>query len=161
MLIIGCGNRDRGDDAAGLLVAERLRDLAAEAVNVTVELCSGEATELVDLWSADDEVIVVDAVAGDAPAGTIRRWQSDIPAATRSASASTHGFSLREAIPLAQIMGRLPKSLRIYGIEGRQFELGSSISAEVERAVEDAAQEIRAEIARTAWRLRVLPIDQS
>lgn len=152
MLIIGCGNRDRGDDAAGLLVAERLRDLTAEAVNVTIELCSGEATELVELWSTDDEVIVVDAVSGDAPAGTIHRWQSDIPATTRSASASTHGFGLREAIPLAQIMGRLPKFLRIYGIEGRQFELGPSISPEVQTATEQAAQEIRAEIVRTTRR---------
>lgn len=149
MLIIGCGNRDRGDDAAGLLVAERLRDLTAEADNVTIEFCSGEATELVELWSTDDEVIVVDAVAGDAPAGTIHRWQDDIPATTRSASASTHGFGLREAIPLAQIMGRLPKLLRIYGIEGRQFEISSAISPEVRSAAEAAAQEIRAEIART------------
>lgn len=152
MLIIGCGNRDRGDDAAGLLVAERLRDLTAEAVNLTIELCTGEATDLVDLWSTDDEVIVVDAVAGDAPAGTIHRWQSDIPATTRSASASTHGFGLREAIPLAQVMGRLPKCLQIYGIEGRQFETGAGISPEVQRATEQAAQEIRAEIARTAAR---------
>ena len=149
MLIIGCGNRDRGDDAAGLLVAERLRDLAAEAVNVSIELCSGEATELVDLWSRDDEVIVVDAVAGDAPAGTIHCWDDDIPPRTGSASASTHGFGLREAIPLAQIMGRLPKLLRIYGIEGRQFEIGAGISPEVQSAAEQAAQEIRAEIART------------
>ena len=150
MLIIGCGNRDRGDDAAGLLVAEKLRDLTEELINVTIELCSGEATELVDLWSTDDEVIVVDAVAGGAPAGTIHRWQSDIPATTRSASASTHGFGLREAIPLAQIMGRLPKFLQIYGIEGRQFELGAGISPEVQRATEHAAQEISAAIARTA-----------
>lgn len=148
MLIIGCGNRDRGDDAAGILVAEKLRDLTAEADNVTIEFCSGEATELVELWSTDDEVIVVDAVAGDAPAGTIHRWQSDIPATTRSASASTHGFGLREAIPLAQIMGRLPKSLQIYGIEGRQFEVSAGISPEVQRATEQAAQEIRAEIVR-------------
>lgn len=152
MLIIGCGNRDRGDDAAGLMVAERLRDLTPQAVNLTIELCSGEATDLVDLWSRDDEVIIVDAVAGDAPAGTIHRWQSDIPATTRSASASTHGFGLREAIPLAQIMGRLPKFLQIYGIEGRQFEIGSAVSPEVERASEQAAQEIRAAIARTAAR---------
>ncbi|MGE5324510.1 MAG: hydrogenase maturation protease [Actinomycetota bacterium] len=142
MLIIGCGTRERGDDAAGLLVAERLRELESPAAGVAIQLCSGEASELIDLWSTDDEVIVVDAVVGDAPAGTIHRWQDDIPAGVGSGSASTHGFGLREAIPLAQIMDRLPGFLCIYGIEARVFETGADVSPEVRQAVEQAAQEI-------------------
>ncbi len=31
MMIIGCGNSDRSDDAAGLLVARRLRELGIDA----------------------------------------------------------------------------------------------------------------------------------
>ena len=43
MLIIGCGNRDRGDDAAGVLVAEGLRQLGMD-----VEIRRGEAAELIE-----------------------------------------------------------------------------------------------------------------
>ena len=39
MLIIGCGNRTRGDDGAGVLVAERLRKLGIEAEMRTWRSC--------------------------------------------------------------------------------------------------------------------------
>ena len=48
-LVIGIGHPDRGDDAAGRLVAERLRDRAPPDVRI-VET-DGEAGKLIDLFS--------------------------------------------------------------------------------------------------------------
>jgi hydrogenase maturation protease len=146
MRIIGCGNHERGDDGAGLLVVERLRELGVESLGARTKTCSGEATEVMDAWAADDEVILVDAVVTGASAGTIHRWDNGIPLAGGSISASTHGFGVGEAIRLARALGRYPKSLRVYGIEGRQFELGTEISPEVRLAVENVAQQISMEI---------------
>ena len=67
MLIIGCGNRDRGDDGAGILVAERLRELGIEA-----NTRSGEAVDLIEAWKSADDVIVVDAVVTGAPVARCR-----------------------------------------------------------------------------------------
>jgi len=151
MRIIGCGNRERGDDGAGLLVAERLWELGAasvgvETMGVTTQTSTGEAAELMDAWGADDEVIVIDAVVTGAAVGTIHQWDKGIPLANSTASASTHGFGVGEAIRLAKALGRCPKSLRVYGIEGRQFHSGSGISPEVKRAVNDVAQQISTEV---------------
>ncbi len=150
MQIIGCGHRERGDDAAGVLVVEKLRELGVESTGASLRTCSGEATELMEGWSADDEVIIVDAVVTGAPVGTVHCWQGDLPAAAGSSPASTHGFGVHEAIRLAQALGRVPRSLRIYGIEAGQFATGGVLSAEVQRAVLHVTGQIRTEIVSSA-----------
>jgi hydrogenase maturation protease len=141
MLIIGCGNRQRSDDGAGILVAERLRDLGIPA-----ETRSGEAADLIEAWRGADDVIVVDAVMTGAPVGTVQAWDARQPLASVSTTASTHGLGVAEAIGLAQVLQCLPAQLQVYGIEGRRFEPGAEISPEVQRAIEDVARRIIARL---------------
>ena len=140
MLIITCGNPDRADDAAGVLVAEGLLGLGIHA-----RVCSGEAPDLMEAWSSDDDVIVVDCVVTGAPAGTVHEWNASHPLSFRSAG-TTHGLGLGEAIELARAIGCLPTRLRIYGIEGKNFETGAPISAEVERGIAEVVSKIAAEL---------------
>lgn len=141
MLIIGCGNRQRSDDGAGILVAERLRELGIEA-----DTRSGEAVDLIEAWKGADNVILVDAVLTGAPVGTVQAWDGEqLPASVR-ASASTHGLGVAEAIKLARVLDRLPTRLRVYGIEGRRFEPHAEISAEVRCAVEEVVRRIMADL---------------
>ena len=137
MLVIGCGNPGRSDDGAGILVAQRLRELGLDA-----RVYTGESLGLIDLWEPADEVILVDAVVTGAPAGTIHVWDSRRVALDSKASASTHGLGLAEAIELARCLNRLPSYLQVYGIEGHCFALGTSVSIETQRAVEEVVRRI-------------------
>lgn len=139
MLIIGCGNRHRGDDGAGILVAERLLELGVE-----VETRTGETVDLLEAWNGADDVIVVDAVISGAPAGTVQEWdgREPLPLLRQSASATTHGLSVAEAIELGCVLDRLPRRLRVYGIEGQRFEPGAEMSQEVRRAIEEVVRRI-------------------
>lgn len=141
MLIIACGNRQRSDDGAGILVAERLRKLGIEADTRT-----GEAADLIEAWKGTDDVIVVDAVVTGAPVGTVQAWDGRQLLSFPGTNASTHGFGVAEAIALARLLNRLPTRLRIYGIEGRRFDPGAQISPEVQRAVEEVVRRITAEL---------------
>jgi hydrogenase maturation protease len=143
MRIIGCGNRLRGDDGAGILVAEKLRKLGVAAGART-----GEAADLIEAWTGADDVIVVDAVVTGAPVGTVQVWNGQQPVASLSTGGSTHGFGVTEAIELARVLDLLPTRLRVYGIEGRKFELGTEISTEVQHAVEDVVRRIIADATR-------------
>lgn len=141
-LIIGCGNADRGDDAAGLLVARRLRSLGIEA-----QERGGEGLRLLESWSGAESVIIVDAVISGAAAGAISVWDArTAPVARDIFRASTHAFGVAEAVELGRVLGRLPPSLRIYGIEAGQFEPGSPPSPEVLAAVEELARRIAEEL---------------
>ena len=69
MRVIGIGNPLRGDDAIGLLVARRVRELAGPEVEV-MEL-EGEPARLIDAWQGAALVVVVDAVKSGAAEGSV------------------------------------------------------------------------------------------
>ena len=143
MLVIGCGNRDRSDDGAGVMVAERVRKLGVHA-----EICTGESLALIETWSRADDVILVDAVVTGAPAGKVWLWNARSQKIQRSVSTSTRGLGVAEAIELAHPLGRLPHRLQVLGIEGRRFDIGGDLSPEVACAVEEAVQRVVAEVLR-------------
>lgn len=146
MKIIGCGNADRGDDQAGIVAAERLRELG-----LTAEVHCGDALSLLDQWRTDDDVVLIDAVVTGAPQGTVRLWDTglpgqDFPNAVGGLAVSSHGFDIAKAIELARALGKLPVRLRVYGIEGQQFDRGAKISPAVENAIDLVIQQILAAV---------------
>lgn len=137
-MVIGVGNTWRGDDGAGLAVARRVRELSPAGVEVRE--IEGDATALVEAWSGVEHVVVVDAAESGAPAGTVRRFDARTrPLPVRSLRSSTHAFGVSDAVELARALGRLPRRLDIYAIEGASFTAGDRLSADVERAVDDLA----------------------
>lgn len=135
ILVIGIGNEYRSDDAAGLVVARRLRQLSLG--NITVIEESGEGTDLMESWKGADTVIIVDAASSGAKPGTIHRIDARaqrIP--TGLLRYSTHAFSVGEAVELARAMNRLPPRMVIYGIEGERFDEGTVLSRAVQGSVD-------------------------
>ncbi len=130
MLILGCGNPDRGDDAAGLLVVRGLNQSGIAAEEFT-----GDGIALMDRWDGVDEVVVVDAVRSGKPAGSISVWDEVTCNPETAMFCSTHAFGLGEALRLGKTLGRLPRRLHIYGIEGASFAHGSPPCPEVLDAV--------------------------
>ncbi len=137
MKVLGLGNPTRGDDAAGARVVRLLQGLGIEA-----RVLQREPLELLEVWRPEDDVVVIDAVLSGAPCGTIQTWNRASLALPGPASASTHSLGLAETIELARALGRLPKRLTVFGIEGRQFALVARMSPEVERAAADLARSI-------------------
>ena len=139
-LIIGCGNTDRSDDGAGILVARRLRALGLNAVEH-----SGDGLALIELWHGFDDVVVVDAMVSGAKPGSVTTWDPVArPICSEDWRSSSHSFGPAEAIELARVIGRLPERIRIYGIEGAKFKPGVAPSVEVMEAVRKIAGEISA-----------------
>ena len=135
ILVIGVGNEYRSDDAVGLVVARRLRQLSLG--NVTVIEESGEGTDLMESWKGADTVIIVDAASSGAKPGTIHRIDARaqrIP--TGLLRYSTHAFSVGEAVELARAMNRLPPRMVVFGIEGERFDEGTVLSRAVQGSVD-------------------------
>lgn len=141
MPVIGFGSAARGDDQAGLLVARRLRALGVPAV----EVC-GDALALFEAWGDAEEVILVDAVVTGAPAGTVTTWTGRTRGRTPGDGLSTHGLGVAEVLELAEALGRLPRRVRIFGIEAGRLDPGAEPSPAVTRAVEEVAGRIAVEV---------------
>ena len=141
VLVIGVGNPYRRDDAAGRIAVRRLRPRVPGAVG-TLEH-DGEGAALMEAWREAELVILIDAVASRAPPGTVHRFDvraGPLPAAL--VRDSTHAVGVPEAVELARALGRLPRRLIVYGIEGRAFDAGEGLSPEVERAVDGVVDSV-------------------
>lgn len=138
MRIYGLGNEDRGDDAAGLLVARRLRAAGLDACEL-----AGDPMALVDAWRGLDAVALVDAVVTGAPVGTIYRWNARSVQAA-ALRASTHGFTLVDAYRLGENLGTAPATVVVFGIEGACFDGGIAPGAAVLAAVDRLVERLEA-----------------
>jgi hydrogenase maturation protease len=146
VLVIGIGHPDRGDDAAGLLVARRLA--ANGPIPLDVRECAGDLATLVDAWIGAEGVVLIDATVGGGAPGDIRVVDLLVDAPPADRGGSSHGFGLAEAIALSRALGTLPRALRLVGIEGARFDVGAHPSAAVLAALPAAAAAARAESLR-------------
>lgn len=134
-VVIGIGNRLRGDDGAGVAVAERLRERVPSGVDVAA--CSEEPSRLMDAWEGADSVVLVDTVSSGAPPGTLHRFDAgDEAVPARTFRSSTHAIGIAETIELARALGRLPRRVRVYGVEAGDFTTGASLTPAVDAAVD-------------------------
>lgn len=145
ILMIGVGNAYRHDDAAGLVVARRLKDQTLSSCEVHEQV--GEGTVLMELWKCAERVVVVDAVQSGAIVGTVHRFNINLTSlAAPIFRVSTHAFGLNEAIELSRALKQLPSNFIIYGIEGQNFDAGIGLSSTVLGAVNDLAEKLRQEV---------------
>jgi len=145
VVVIGVGNLYRRDDAAGLLVAQRLRHKAPGHVTVIEQV--GELTALLETWKDAHIVVLIDAVLSGADAGTIHRLDAQAGAIPQEIFRySTHAVSVAEAVELARALGQLPPKLVVYGIEGKDFGAGLGLSPEVEGRVAELTERVLREL---------------
>jgi len=141
LLVIGAGNPYRNDDAVGLVVARRIRELNLQGV--TVIEATGEGVSLMEVWQGADSAILIDAVHSGKEPGTIHRFDVDaqnLPA--QLFNNSTHSFGVAKAIELARALNRLPQRLIVYGIEGKDFSAGMILTPEVKEAARCAMERV-------------------
>lgn len=136
ILVIGLGNPERSDDGAGLAIARRLQVRAPDCVRV--EQSGGDIMSLLETWRGFDDVILIDAMKSNDPPGQFRWFDvstCDIPEQVFPEH-STHTFGLYQAVAMARALGELPRNTHVVGVQGGNFAAGSTLSVEVERAVE-------------------------
>ncbi len=135
--IIGIGQSFRGDDAIGIQIVEEWRKLCLSFIaenGVEVEVSSLPGLGLIDMMAGFETVIFVDAVqTGFELPGTIYKLREKQLASFVSSAKRAHGWGAAESLRLGREirMEEMPETVRILGVEARQFEMGADISAEI------------------------------
>jgi hypothetical protein len=126
---------DRGEEVLAELAGRAAVDADLAAKAASVEVAAGRMGRTMETFDRAEPGTLhrVDAGAGPVPASVFR-------------SSSTHAFGVGEAVELARALGTLPGRLALYGIEGAEFVAGEGLSAEVQAAVEPAAQAVLEEL---------------
>lgn len=147
-LVIGCGNRLCGDDAAG---PELIRRLTARGLPAGVR-CLDAATDgiaVIDAMRNVPRLFFVDACACGAAPGTILELTEADVMALPPGRVSVHAIRWNHALVLArQLLGpEYPTDVAIRLISGDSFEPGNPLSPAVAEAVERLAGQIVAHVA--------------
>ncbi|MGZ8688630.1 MAG: hydrogenase maturation protease, partial [Gaiellaceae bacterium] len=60
--------------------------------------------------------------------------------------ASTHAFSVPDALELGRALGRAPRRVLVIGVEGVAFGMGDPVTPAVEAALDGVAEAVLAEL---------------
>jgi len=149
VLVMGVGNILRRDDgfADAVLKELELRDLPE-----TVELFDAgtSAIDLMDVFDGREHLIVLDAVRGGQPAGTLYRFSPDQVESGALPMNSLHQVGLLETLKIGELVDCKPKATVVIGAQPADTSLGIGLGPEIMQAVPRAVQLVLDEIAQYA-----------
>ncbi|HON07320.1 MAG TPA: hydrogenase maturation protease [Verrucomicrobiota bacterium] len=142
ILIVGIGSEFYGDDAVGIMIAEKLANVSNGRLKVTV--CGDSPERVAGMISQEqpDELIFVDAVEfGGLPGDAAFFNSADF--ASRFPQISTHKISLSLIARMIESNGKT--RVWLLGIQPETLKPGSLLSAEVNKTAEIIIRLIQSE----------------
>jgi hydrogenase maturation protease len=127
--IVGAGNILMRDEGIGVKVIEELRG-RAPAEGIELFDAGTSIMDLIPELASFGRVIIVDAVRGGNPAGTIYRFRpEDIEGRVQDGGAmSLHQVSLLDALAMERLVSGRTLSVTIIGVEPEAIEMGLELS---------------------------------
>jgi hydrogenase maturation protease len=143
IVVIGLGNRYRGDDGVGVAAAAEVNRLALPGVRVVTDIA--EPAGLLEAWSGATLAVVIDAAVGTPPRpGRVRRCGlRDVAAGD---GLSSHSVDLVRTHALGEALGRVPDELVLLAVEVADTDHGTGLTPQVARAVPKVLRMALAEI---------------
>lgn len=136
--VLGVGNRLMRDDSIGVKALDELarRFRLPEAVRLIRS--DAPMARLAAELEGVGRLIVVDAVRGGRPPGSVYRVEREQLAAVGRRACSSHGLGLADLFGLLEALGRCPE-VRIIGVEAGGVEAGDVEAGGAEAGEEDDA----------------------
>jgi hydrogenase maturation protease len=153
-VVVGVGNILMGDEGVGV---KAVRELEHEHLPEGVELFDGGTAfyALSGELSTCCTLIIVDAVQGEGPPGTVYRFrfeEIEEGAGRAGMSFSLHDVGVIETLRLERLVHRIPEEIIFVGIEPERIELSMELSPVVEKKLPALVQAVLRELETDAAR---------
>lgn len=147
-VVIGLGNPLMGDDAAGLVALERLREGFVFPDDVLLMDGGTWGMNLLPVIESARRLLFLDAIRHRArPGEQIVLQREQIPVAL-SLKLSPHQVDLKDVLALALLRGTLPQDTVAVGLEPKRVELeialSPAVAAGIDRVVSLAVEQLAA-----------------
>lgn len=130
-VVLGIGNTILSDEGVGVRAAEALLERYDPPANVVVVDGGTAGMELLEPLSNLDLLVVLDAVKGGKPAGSVVKLSGqEVPVFFR-ARLSPHQISICDVLASLEFIGDKPKDMVLIGVEPESLELGLELTPKV------------------------------
>ena len=146
--VVGVGNILMGDEGIGVRAVEELK---RERLPEEVQLFDGGTAfhALVDELIEFDKLIIVDAVMGGEPPGTIYRLEfKELEGMSADMTLSLHDVGVMETLILEKLTRRIPEEIVFIGIEPERIEFSMELSPTMREKLPDLVEKVLDEIRR-------------
>ncbi len=153
LLVLGLGNVLCGDDGLGVAAAELLgrRYLLPDGTRILDGGTLG--LTLLSYIQSSDDVILVDAIRADGPAGSLVRLEGDEVGPAVRNRLSVHQIGVADLLEGLRLLDAYPRSLVLLGLVPETLELGLHHSAAVDRQIPLLVEKIVEEAERLGYEL--------
>lgn len=146
-LVLGVGSPLMGDDAVGVLAAQRLQARPDLPPGVTVIDGGTAGLGLIPLLPGYRRIVLVDAVPMGLAPGAIRRFTwAEARLIPHDRALSLHQTDLTDALVLADALHMLPPDVVIFGVQPGHVEWDRPLSQAVERALPELIEALLDEL---------------
>jgi len=148
VVVLGVGNLIMGDEGVGVRCVQALE--AEGGLPEHVRLVDGGTATHAILDEVEDleHLVIVDAVAGTRPPGTIVEYIGDQVPSAFSNRMSPHQYGINDMLAYLALLGRSPKQVTLLGVQPEKVELGMELSPTVAGILPALCQQVRATVAR-------------
>ena len=144
ILLIGLGNLLLGDEGVGVHVLRRLEcDYRFEPA-VTLVDGGTSGLDLLPLFADHRRILMIDAVALDAPPGHIAVFRDADIRRALSPKLSVHHLGVSDLLALVQLLDYGPTEIVLVGIVPECLELGLDLSPSVAAVIPDVIERVGA-----------------
>ncbi len=144
IVVIGVGNLLLKDEGIGVHTIKALQE-----VNIPHEvkvIDGGTSPDLIAYSEAGDKLIIIDAAKAGGKPGTIYRFQPHDLSSEAEGVRSAHELGVEQSLKMMRLIGNEPKEIVIIGVEPKEIDWGTELSAELQQKIPQIIEVVLREI---------------
>lgn len=140
--VLGVGNILMQDEGFGVRVVEKL--LAEYSFPEHVQLLDGGTLgmELLRFLLETDKLILVDAVNGGLPPGSLYQFSHDEVKVYFKEKVSMHELGIQDVLKVLEVMGKPTNEIRVLGVQPQTLDIGLELTPLVAGTVESVVEKL-------------------
>jgi len=159
LLVLGLGNLICRDDGVGPLMVERLAAGWEPAAGAEVADGGTLGLSLMPLVERAERLLLVDAIAADAPPGTLVRLAGEEVGPAVAQRLSPHQIGVADLLDGLRLIDRLPSRVILLGLVPESLGLGVGLTDDVAAGIPALEAAVLAETAAMGFPFEAKPTD--
>ena len=144
VVIIGVGNLLMKDEGIGIHTVQHLQEMELPGDIDIID--GGTSPDIVACTRAGNKLIIIDAAKAGGEPGTIYRFKPEGLVEDAGAVLSVHEMGVPQNLKLMALSGNEPSEVVFIGIEPKEIDWGTELSAELEMKIPDIIRVVLKEL---------------